>query len=247
MLKSTYAAAPASFASGLTSAASPFTDPGKLTIIPVLEVGVPIPVPLNIAFVAMFNPDTLTVDSDVEYDKSAAAGSVASQMRFSRIKPRQFNFEILLDGTGASGEHREVMIDINIFRKVTGFFGDIHRPAYLLLVWGTFIVKCVLTKMSVKYTLFRENGTPLRATISASFTEYMTKQDLVRFMNLASPDLTHILEVRAGDKLPLMCHRNYNDSRYYLEIARVNGLVNFRSLKPGQKLVFPPLEKEATL
>lgn len=246
MIGSIGAAAAGSFASGLSNLASLAPTPGKLTILPVKEMGIPIPVPIGPPYIVMFNPDTLTVDTNVEFDRNAAPGSTSAQMRFIKIRPRDFNFEFLVDGTGASGEQREVLAEINAFKLVTGFFGDLHKTAPLILIWGTFIAKCVLTRMSVKYTLFRENGTPLRATISASFAEYTTANDLVRFMNLASPDLTHIRQA-AGDKLPLMCHEIYNESRHYLEIAKVNGLVNFRNLRSGQQLVFPPIEKETTL
>ena len=42
-----------------------------------------------------------------------------------------------------------------------------------------------------------------------------------------------------------MSKKIYGDSKYYLEVARVNQLTNFRKLTPGQELLFPPLEKLA--
>ncbi|MGR9053652.1 MAG: LysM peptidoglycan-binding domain-containing protein, partial [Gammaproteobacteria bacterium] len=61
--------------------------------------------------------------------------------------------------------------------------------------------------------------------------------------SLSSPDLTHARMVLAGDTLPLMTERIYGTSKYYLRIAQINGLDDFRNLKPGSMLVFPPLEK----
>ena len=49
--------------------------------------------------------------------------------------------------------------------------------------------------------------------------------------------------VKAGDTLPLMCYRIYGDPKYYLDVAEVNHLGNFRVLIPGSALVFPPIEK----
>jgi len=48
--------------------------------------------------------------------------------------------------------------------------------------------------------------------------------------------------VKAGDTLPLLCHRVYKDSTYYLDIARINGITNFRNIRPGMRLKFPPLK-----
>jgi nucleoid-associated protein YgaU len=64
--------------------------------------------------------------------------------------------------------------------------------------------------------------------------------------NRSSPDLTHYRIVKAGDNLPLMTQRIYGDPKYYLEVARVNKLVNFRNLKPGQAIYFPPIEKQGS-
>jgi hypothetical protein len=35
----------------------------------------------------------------------------------------------------------------------------------------------------------------------------------------------------------------YKNDRYYLEVAKANRLNNFRKLKQGQQILFPPIEK----
>jgi len=49
--------------------------------------------------------------------------------------------------------------------------------------------------------------------------------------------------VKEGDNLPLMTYRIYGDPKYYLEVAKANGIANFRKLKAGQMIVFPPIER----
>ncbi|MCK5703624.1 MAG: LysM peptidoglycan-binding domain-containing protein, partial [Cyclobacteriaceae bacterium] len=61
---------------------------------------------------------------------------------------------------------------------------------------------------------------------------------------LQSPDLTHFKIVKEGETLPLIAKKIYGDSKYYLEIARVNNINNFRRLKTGQQLVLPPIDKK---
>jgi nucleoid-associated protein YgaU len=78
-----------------------------------------------------------------------------------------------------------------------------------------------------------------------TFKEFKEEDLRVAEENNASPDLTHVRVVKDGDSLPLMCYRIYGDARYYMDVARTNGLVNFRSLTPGTKLVFPPFDKQA--
>jgi nucleoid-associated protein YgaU len=57
----------------------------------------------------------------------------------------------------------------------------------------------------------------------------------------SSPDLTHTIEVKAGDTLPLLCYQVYKNAAYYPEVARINRLNNLHELRPGQRLTFPPL------
>jgi nucleoid-associated protein YgaU len=70
--------------------------------------------------------------------------------------------------------------------------------------------------------------------------------DIVVSQLKSSPDLSHLVTVKAGDTLPLLCCNIYGSSVYYLEVARVNGLAHFRDLAPGMQLLFPPLQDSAT-
>jgi nucleoid-associated protein YgaU len=54
--------------------------------------------------------------------------------------------------------------------------------------------------------------------------------------------MTHVRLVKEGDTLPALTREIYGDYRYYLEVARVNQLDDFRSLEPGTRLFFPPLD-----
>jgi hypothetical protein len=47
--------------------------------------------------------------------------------------------------------------------------------------------------------------------------------------------------VVAGDTLPLLCFQIYQESKYYVEVARINRLDDFRNLEPGRQILFPPL------
>ena len=84
---------------------------------------------------------------------------------------------------------------------------------------------------------------PLRAIITAAFADNSDDQTRVAMAQDQSPDLTHVRLVKAGDTLPTLCYRVYGDPAYYLEVARANGIDDFRNLKPGSRIVFPPVEK----
>ena len=201
-----------------------------------------IAVPFSIYF-AMFNPEKYSITSQTNYNADRVQGGLGEELRYNRTEARTFTFDFLVDGTGASGEKREVLADIILFRATCGFLGEIHQPAYLIINWGTLLIRCKLTSLTIDYTLFRSDGTPLRATLKATFTEYTTPelQQLQAF--LSSPDVTHVHTIEDKDRIDNLSNRIYFDSKYYMELARVNNLDQFRKLKEGDKLVFPPVDK----
>lgn len=195
-------------------------------------------------FEAYVNPSEITLSYEIEYDSAQGAGTTNSRMNFKKMKPGDLSLTFFIDGTGANGTRIDVQQKVEEFQAVTGYNGDIHRPNYLKITWGTLTVKrCVLKSASIAYKLFQPNGVPLRAVISATFTDNSDDTTRVAMAQDHSPDLTHRRIVKAGDKLPAMCGEIYGDPRRYLQVADANGLDDFRNLVPGTEIFFPPLER----
>jgi hypothetical protein len=196
-------------------------------------------------FTAYFNPDEYIQVYDLEYEEKSGDGSTGSPMKFKRIKPQDYTLKFLLDGTGASGPVIEVSDKVKSFFSVVGFDGSIHRPRYLQVVWGTLRSRCVLLKAEISYKLFKPDGKPLRALVTASFRENIDDATRVKKENKSSPDLMHAKTVREGDAVPLLAYEYYGDPAFSPEIARVNGLDTFRRVTAGNRIVLPPLDKRA--
>ena len=210
----------------------------NLKIIPVTKEGIPIPLP----FVAMFNPETFAVSEGVCWNTNTPINGQGSDAVYVKTMPRSFSLDFTLDGTGVNtgGVKIPVTAQIALFRLVTTkIVSAIHRPAYLMVQYGTFISICVLKSSSVTYTMFDKYGLPIRAKVKADFIERTTKAGSLLNL-LSSPDLTHRVEVKEYDLLPNLTYKVYNNQNYYLQVARVNRLKNFRKLRPGV-LVFPPI------
>jgi nucleoid-associated protein YgaU len=79
--------------------------------------------------------------------------------------------------------------------------------------------------------------------VQAKFKGFVEDNLRVARENNSSPDLTHVRMVKEGDTLPLMTYRIYGDPKYYLEVAKANKINNFRKLKTGDIIIFPPLTK----
>ena len=135
-----------------------------------------------------------------------------------------------------------VMDEIDKFDQlVYQYEGSIHRPRPLQLVWGTLVFSCVLTSVAYRFTLFRPDGTPLRAVAACTFCHSIPDSVRKAKENAQSPDLTHLRDVRDGDTLPMLAYDIYGRPELYLEVARFNKLVNFRSLRSASRIAFPPV------
>jgi hypothetical protein len=211
----------------------------------------------DLEFTLPINPEQYSQTFKVAYDLQQARGSQGTDPRFESTAPEELKLDFVFDGTGTvSGyelkdgnkpENREVTKQIEEFLKVVyDMSGQIHKPKFLKVVWGNFSFDAVLTNLQINYTLFKPDGSPLRAKLSATFTNYIEQVRRTREEGKSSPDLTHVRTVREGDHLPLMTHKIYHDAGFYLEVARVNGLTNFRKLRAHAELFFPPVAKPVT-
>lgn len=210
-------------------------------------------------FKTLLNPEQYKFNYKIEQNEDQAPGTSAAAPRFNKAPPANLELEFVFDRTGVivdygkpgtaddnvfRDEGNGIIDDIEQFKRVIfEYNGEKHKPNYLIISWGTLLFKGTLSEMEITFKLFKPNGTPLRATARTKFKGFVEENLRVAKENNSSPDLTHVREVKEGDTLPLMTFRIYGDSKYYLEVARVNRITNFRKLSVGQVIYFPPIEK----
>lgn len=196
---------------------------------------------------AFINPSTYQRTYSVIYSDDRALGATDTTQVFKRIGQSDLSLSFFVDGTGVvklGSQYKDVDAYIDAFTTmVYGFQGELHRPYYLLIIWGKLTFTGVCSKMDVKYNLFTPDGKALRATIDIVVTQSKDYKTKAKEAAKSSPDLTHLRTVKAGDTLPLMSYRIYGDSSHYLEVARANGLSSFQAIKPGDQIYFPPIKK----
>lgn len=198
------------------------------------------------SFEALINPETYTLEYKVKTAEGQGQGTSGAQAKFQYTLPEELTFEFLFDNTGIiDGKPKKdgVFDDVNHFKTMlTGYQGSSHEPYHLKLVWGNLIFKGRAVELGITCKLFNSDGQPIRATAKAKFKGSIEERKRAAQEYRRSPDLTHVRTIKAGQTLPLLCSQIYGDPRHYLMVAERNHLDNFRSLQPGQELVFPPLE-----
>jgi hypothetical protein len=201
-------------------------------------------------FTAMFNPSSFQQSYEIVWDKKQGFDSSGKEARYSRSKPERLDLTLLLDGTGVDRMGVTSLTGARAVKdRVKDFLdtafrynGTIHEPNFLVVEWGSLIFACRLESADITYTSFNRDGTPLRAELRVAFIADKEAVRLAKEENRQSSDLTHSRMVRVGDTLPLLTSEIYGSAAYYLDVARFNGIDDFRRLTTGQHLVFPPLE-----
>ncbi|GLQ87813.1 CIS tube protein [Dyella flagellata] len=196
----------------------------------------------------LINPSELSLTRKTDYGGCVPMGDTGSGGNFARMQPGDLNFSTVFDGTGVVPIPKNVSLpeevedQLDLLNSVVyKYNGQQHEPNVVQILWGTLLFYGRLTTFGIEYGLFRPNGMPLRAKATMAFQGFKSTQEAALEANQSSPDLSHAVVVRDGDTLPLLCHRIYGDSSYYVDVARFNGLHAFRALKPGLLLHFPPL------
>jgi hypothetical protein len=155
-----------------------------------------------------------------------------------------------LDGTGVNTsftdgfKKKEVMALVNEFKELCYVPNpETHQPNYIMIIYGELLYKTVFKSMDIKFTLFKNDGTPLRARVNAKFLTVVETEIKGGMKSFSSPDVTHKRIVSDHESLITMANNIYERNDLYQEVARFNELNTFRQVPTGTELFFPSVEK----
>lgn len=203
-------------------------------------------------FTIPVNPETYNQQYKIETKNKPSGGNQGSAPEYKFSKPQDLKLEFILDNTGTiegnilDGTPIPTQVK-SLVDTVYTMQGESHRPSILKIQWGAFFTfDCILSTLDISYVLFKPDGEPLRAKVSATFTQYTEPEKRTRQEDKRSPDLTRVVQVQQDDNLPRLCYQYYGDTKYYLQVAWVNDLVSLRPLETGSSLQFPPIRTQTT-
>ena len=193
-----------------------------------------------------FNPDTFQIGKTIEWQTTTTIGGDVSQIEFSGGKAHELGpIEFLFDTTGSGEDVREqykvltdelAQIDPDTVNPRTGK----GHPPKCKFHWGSFLsFTAVITKIDQTFTMFKADGTPLRAKVKVTFLE--VPEDLQPQNPTSRSDPRKVWMVQEGQTLDWIAHQEYGDSAQWRHIAETNDLMDPRDLYPGQLLKLVPL------
>ncbi len=191
----------------------------------------------------LVNPENYKQKNEQQYSTSDTTnGSSAQTAKYKGGGSGLFEIVLFFDGTGIITKKKVDDQIKDVKDLVYKYNGDIHEPNFLRVYWGTqSLFQGRLKSWNVNYTMLDMDGSPLRAEATAVLIASVSAKKKALEEKKNSSDLTHVRTVLDGDNLPLMCYRIYGDSSYYMKVAQHNEITNFRAIKPGDIITFPPV------
>lgn len=199
-----------------------------------------------------FNPKEYSVQKSASWESKPAKGAKKAAIpEYKGAEPRSMTVEVFLDATGSteapSGgltKDIETLFDCCTPLPET-LSNDKPSPPFVLFGWGdTVSFEAFVKSVSVKYTLFKPDGTPIRATASLTLQEIATPESKQNPTSGAvGAHRTHV--VVAGDSLASIAYAEYGDARLWRALAESNRLDDPMRLRPGTDLLVPPPEEAA--
>ena len=193
-------------------------------------------------YTVMFNPASINIGKKILRNNDEKPHGKQETSSLSAAAADTLSFELIIDGTGIIENSRYVQEEIrDLEDHVYNFQSESHQANFLEIKWGQLLFRGYLISIQINYTLFDTDGNALRAKVNLSFEGFIPPAKFERDGSFASPDMSHVRFATQSDTLANFCKDIYGDTKYVIQIAQYNQLVNFRKLQPGQRLEFPPL------
>lgn len=202
-----------------------------------------------------FNPRDYSVSKSVQWPQQNYGFSNSSEGHADRKKnapgltfgggeSRVLSLELFFDTTEETNPlNADVRKLTNLLVALTRIEPHQGRPPVCKVDWGQspagnnsdFPFTGVVGHLNQQFTLFRSDGTPVRASVSLSFTEYLDPEVDLR---ITDPEFTTWL-VKRGDTLSSIAGELYGDPGQWRQIAVANNLDDPRTLTIGARLKVP--------
>lgn len=194
------------------------------------------------------NPSSIVITKSTRMETTSATGN-ADATRPATTDPMQMNIGQLWFDTYETREsvRRKYIDDLE---KLLDYVADTHHQPAVSLVWGKFTedtsnqaahMYFMVQSLSVTYSMFLPDATPVRALVTLNLVQHQTFQDQASATPKESPDHAKLYTVRRGDTLQGIATAEYDNPGEWRRIAELNNIDDPMMLRPGTKLLVPPI------
>ena len=193
-----------------------------------------------------YNPEQFTLSKQTDWDNPGVRlQSEWAEPTYRSTSPARLSLEIFFDAFEEM--FGDVSTDVAVLIDWTKP-GPSNKPPLLEFRWGVSNVlqgmKFYLESVSATYTMFRVDGTPIRATCDITLIEWTNPASRQNPTSGGLPGMeTHILI--DGETLHSVAWARYGEAGFWRALADFNGIDDPMRVEPGTTLLIPPRREAA--
>ncbi|KZN57735.1 hypothetical protein [Pseudoalteromonas luteoviolacea] len=208
-----------------------------------------------------YDPKSLNVTHQNHLVESKIIGSESGSARYQKSPTSILTIKFLLDDTiietpgqlamGESGETETEDSIQQLLKYGLAVQGETHLPAFVTIMPLNMVLNHgadggfhgMLNDINVISELVNGKGNRVKAQVVCNVSECLSNKEIKLRTGKSSPDLTHVLQHKAGDSVIAQVTSIYGEPSYVHQVASVNKLASIRSADVGAEIIYPPLER----
>lgn len=191
----------------------------------------------------MFNPSDYTIESSNKYSWVQVPGLQSPVSQFVSGDVQVLKVNLFFDTyTNKEKKKPNVRDHTQKIYTLMDVDKDLHTPPVCAFAWNKLKFIGVVDSVSQNFTMFMDDGTPVRAQLSVSFKGVQSIEDQLKYVPRQSPDRTKRRMLMQDEQLWQISSNEYEDPAFWRDIARENNIVNPRKLNWGKNVKVPAIE-----
>ena len=192
----------------------------------------------------MYNPDTVSLDYQTDYTPDLFINTTRQSNRYVQTHPGGLTLELLFDAK-MPGNRKPIDRQLAHLRSLCYSVDPANsEPRYLQVKWGKMrwsgkgYFSGRMSSLSVRYTLFERDATPLRATATLVLTAdgSLTLQGAEEQLKSPAAAVVSVPDVTSLSQIAKTAGTALTGGTDYLEVAAENSLDSLDAIRPGQTL-----------
>jgi Contractile injection system tube protein len=203
---------------------------------------------------AMFNPDLITYTKQNNWTYQPTNGQALPGGSFASGVPATLAVTLIFDGTEDGENVAKIINKLTKLTKVddsldngtaAGAHGHSqsqqHRPPKVSFMWGNYLsFDAVISKVISRFTLFLDDGTPVRASVDVTFTQ-IADENVFPSQNPTSGGRTgeRIHRLAPQETLDQVAYASFGQTGLWRALAAFNGIDDPLRLQAGDAILLP--------
>ncbi|AUO01781.1 hypothetical protein C0558_08320 [Serratia marcescens] len=192
---------------------------------------------------AMYNPESIQLDYQTHFSTEDTINTTSQSNRYVISEPVGLNLTLLFDSQ-MPGNTTSIETQLTMLKSLCAVDAATGSPYFLRITWGKmrwenkgwFAGRA--RNLSVSYTLFDRDATPLRATVRLSLVadESFVIQQSIKMQNAPNSALVSVPDLASLTQLALSASGALATNVDYLSLAWDNDLDNLDDFQSGDLL-----------